>query len=797
MSDIYLDKNFMFRNKLGTLLSDEVYNNAVTRSSFNNTTLYNRLSELYGDTLSSIGLNVNDPVKAKMLYYDKFQSYGVLDPDNLGKSFIFFSRPELHFSAENILSSPILEYYYNTEMGRMLMSMLSDPYDQIGVYENKMGRVANIEDARQKLYVLLNRLLELEKIIDAKMNGQQISDLKAAGVDVEDLLGGYKIDSYLDNLEDELKQENLDEASIIEISSSLEDELMVATDEIVKKCWESPDAMYNAYKYYFNNNTDNYELTDEDYKRIAVSNLVTSTYTYDSREIDPKKMTAVDNYLTVRKKIEEAQQAAEIKKHKEYEALIKANGEKAKDISQDIAYGAYAAAGTVALSGGGIVVSGAIAGTAALVQNFADDVVRWGTKVYTGYDSDIANSTVDWTTWVGDVVDDYEDLVIPNDVSELEKQQLEKAYNAVVKSTRDSMAGKYTTAEERIKVLRDYVEHVYNVTDSILRHDVDEFGIFEAGTSTLAKDVFRVYNTYTGKSENANYTTPFIPLLSNTCKTCSGFNGFSLDTYEYETDFFGNSVIVPTGMDSVFGSSQFTASFDDVYGGPVKALFTIWVDYIHRVSRGYLNPKLENILNHVLDYTTSVYIFVTDRDNSTIRFFGKATGCFPVNVPLDEYITFSREIDSEQYKSVDISFKSNRWEPMSIEVLADFNFLSMQEFAIRPGINYENIFGNAKAHDLGNTEIINTGIKSIDALNSTSNLKGVYSWKEVPIDEMGLSGKVPYPSVPGSFVSNELRTSDVSNDCWGGYPYIKDLTKLIWVSPGTNSGDLKYRNLFN
>lgn len=66
----------------------------------------------------------------------------------------------------------------------------------------------------------------------------------------------------------------------------------------------------------------------------------------------------------------------------------------------------------------------------------------------------------------------------------------------------------------------------------------------------------------------------------------------------------------------------------DVYN-----LIKIWVTYIDAVSVGKVTPYKNNIVNRILDYGNSIYFFLTSEDASTIKYYCKLIGAFPINIP--------------------------------------------------------------------------------------------------------------------------------------------------------------------
>lgn len=169
--------------------------------------------------------------------------------------------------------------------------------------------------------------------------------------------------------------------------------------------------------------------------------------------------------------------------------------------------------------------------------------------------------------------------------------------------------------------------------------------------------------------------TNFIPLITNTCTEVSGGKDISISTYETEGDYAGNSLTYAQGMEEALGPGELTLSFDDLYGSPVMNLFLFWVYYIHYVSKGYAVPDFNYVVNRIIDYTCSIYVFMLDTDQKTILRWTKYCGCFPKSVPFSQ-ISHSKEIDLQTLSKIQIPFSYNFACPMDPVVLSEFNMIS-------------------------------------------------------------------------------------------------------------------------
>ena len=89
--------------------SQKIFKNNVSEYNTNDIYFLRRLNNLYGDALNAKGLNVADPFEANMFHYNKLGFKGNIDHPRVTKTYVFFTRPELNFSFENISSVPFFK----------------------------------------------------------------------------------------------------------------------------------------------------------------------------------------------------------------------------------------------------------------------------------------------------------------------------------------------------------------------------------------------------------------------------------------------------------------------------------------------------------------------------------------------------------------------------------------------------------------------------------------------------------------------------------------------------------------
>lgn len=560
--------------------SNKILKNNVKNYTDNDKEFLSKLAELYGNALSAKGLNVADPVYANMFHYNKSQFRGNLDLPRVTRTYVFFTRPELNFSLENINAIPFFKWLYNKRIGKMIMAALTDP----DYFINAPGALNSLS---QLSYSEINEILR----------------------------------SYKDKMHENEKQVTLALAN--------------------------GDSEFSKFVSETNDSSKNY------YDLINASLSVESLATTDD----------------------------------------------GKDNAQEVAN-------------------------------------LQGLNINAVYDESA-----------------FESIIAAAD-------SVSKAYAGVY--------GNYEGSPlEKITVFASLERKEKSATD--------------AGC-VLAKHILK--ETHNAFGDTFNYTTPFIPLLQNTCTQLTGAKDLQLQTHEYEADKFSQKQSVATGMDEIFSGGTFTTNHEDFLYSPVSLLFIVWIMYIHYVSRGYITTTREHITERILDYTCSAYVFTIGDDGRRIERFGKYTGCFPTSFPLSQQMEHNINTEQDILQKFSVSWTYNKYEPMDPQIFTDFNFLSESEWLVKLKPPFWEFLYNRNG---GITSDIISQFLDPSVANNDLELQKLVQigrpkelWELVPSNKRGMSGMLPRQL----FEPRSLESSmNMINNYWGGYPYIVNGTDLIWVLP--------------
>lgn len=268
-------------------------------------------------------------------------------------------------------------------------------------------------------------------------------------------------------------------------------------------------------------------------------------------------------------------------------------------------------------------------------------------------------------------------------------------------------------------------------------------------------------NKIPGLEGQGYFNSRFMPLFSNTCIEAPCGRDLSLETIETAKDFFNNSLVYATDSDEVNAPTEITFSFENTANNSVWLSIFLWVSYIRYVARGRFYARYSDVVNRIIDYTSSFFVFVTDVDGITLKGWARGMGCYPLNVPM-QGISHSREPNLDAWRNLAIPFKVNKYRTMDPQDLMDFNYFSTQEWLQKP--KYDDSY------------------YTIDKMAKKSTVLGKDYYKAVSYAERGISGKLPPFMLTSSGVFGDSNIHKYNNT-WGGYPYIADGCKLVWIDP--------------
>jgi len=173
------------------------------------------------------------------------------------------------------------------------------------------------------------------------------------------------------------------------------------------------------------------------------------------------------------------------------------------------------------------------------------------------------------------------------------------------------------------------------------------------------------------KAGNASHK--FMPFLSNEALSLE-VSDTVIKTIEHGETYNGHRIVYGATDQESVSAGEVSIRYIDTVNLDVFKLHLIWVDYINKVSRGIFSPSPEYLKGHILDYAASCYYFLCGADGSTILYWQKLTGVFPVNTGENVFSWDSGTLLAKP--EINIKYMYSFRTPMDIFSLWEFNELS-------------------------------------------------------------------------------------------------------------------------
>lgn len=198
-----------------------------------------------------------------------------------------------------------------------------------------------------------------------------------------------------------------------------------------------------------------------------------------------------------------------------------------------------------------------------------------------------------------------------------------------------------------------------------------------AGSNPSHNDeIFKFSTDVVGRSGLIDKFNPFFVPLCNGLKGVTGWPDFNLETETSEGDFHSGDFTYAKGSDMNNRTIEFSLEFRDVQGSIILSIFHYWCLAIALQAKGVIMAYPDDIYEQRLNYTVSIYRFVTDVTRRHILWWSKATGCFPKSVPIGGLFNLNRdEVTISSAMNFSIPFTVNDVKYQDPGILYDFDTL--------------------------------------------------------------------------------------------------------------------------
>lgn len=135
----------------------------------------------------------------------------------------------------------------------------------------------------------------------------------------------------------------------------------------------------------------------------------------------------------------------------------------------------------------------------------------------------------------------------------------------------------------------------------------------------------------------------FIPVLTNSLLSMSGWPDVNLPTMTSPDGMYKEAFSFADGVTANYSTYDIQASFRNMPGDPITAMFLIWCHYASNVFQGTMVPYPEMIVENEIDYMTRIYRLVLDSTKTYVKKIGACGAAFPTSSPIGAAFNFSSD----------------------------------------------------------------------------------------------------------------------------------------------------------
>ena len=240
--------------------------------------------------------------------------------------------------------------------------------------------------------------------------------------------------------------------------------------------------------------------------------------------------------------------------------------------------------------------------------------------------------------------------------------------------------GAAVTASEKVSKDLDEFKKAFRIVPNLL-NDITAGGYYQA-EAAVGDGIDNMTSYLFAENEIADMPTIagsalgekslFIPNMSKSIKGIQFQNvGVAYDTFmtNLQKSKYTNPIKL-SGESAV----TFTMTFQEDDNASVTKILKLWTEYINAVTTGKAKaiPTMENLIRNIIDYKSSVYVFLTKPNFREITFFAKYTGVFPTNIPIS-MLTFNKE--EQTNLKLDVEFIADAFTYLDEKIIAEFNMV--------------------------------------------------------------------------------------------------------------------------
>lgn len=198
---------------------------------------------------------------------------------------------------------------------------------------------------------------------------------------------------------------------------------------------------------------------------------------------------------------------------------------------------------------------------------------------------------------------------------------------------------------------------------------------------TVQRAVRAYLDPDSGRRATGAITTPlvdpynaFIPLLSNTLTSLSGWPDSTVDTYTSTEGMHREAWSMVDGVSLNRRTFDITANFRNVVGDPITLLFHSWMHYAACVYGNIMTPYPDMIIENEIDYNTRIYRLVLDPSRRFVQKIAATGAAFPIANSIGNAFNMSNEKPiTDENNEISIPFRCIGVDYLDPILMLEFN----------------------------------------------------------------------------------------------------------------------------
>lgn len=169
---------------------------------------------------------------------------------------------------------------------------------------------------------------------------------------------------------------------------------------------------------------------------------------------------------------------------------------------------------------------------------------------------------------------------------------------------------------------------------------------------------------------------PFFTPLCNGLRGITGFPDFNIVDQTLGEDFHSGDMTIVKGAELFNRTQELSLEFVDIQGSVILSCFFYWCLYMALQTKNIVMAYPDDIYEQRLNYTVSIYRFITDHTRRNILWWCKATGCFPKSAPIGAIFNINQgDVSISAAKNFSVPFAANCIEYNDPGIIYDFKRL--------------------------------------------------------------------------------------------------------------------------